>query len=528
MDEQRPKIYASALLEALKTGLDPVVRMIEGYAMAEEVISQHKESLDILDAQILKESQKMREIVGDRTDEDAERMRTSINVLQETAEQLRADMRGVERLAKRNKEFEEFKQEYKKFMEAYDEYKALNIQGTPEDEISDGEELERALPLDTLLNMLDDKYTGPLPGEDLMEFVRSYTEILDRRNTGDKKTTSKLQAARSAGALMGIGNRLFAPSDPEFAAALSTSIEGVGFYRKGADGNQLALDINPSAVRGFGQGIFLNATRNVYTGTEIYLPQLLKDFGIDARPTTQTSDNLDDPPDKRMSRAEAREAWVNNQIAQLDNIWGKIPGDHREYKLIAPLTYDPEREVVTVISPYIQNLIIAMLDKEDNEHAAKHYKYLNRCTLLHASAANEQDQAAVEMAVYLLIGVQQRGSIPDAKLKQNKNKKYKNEQRVTYRISWKALIDRSPLAREQFNSMTETRRKTQELKRKAKRMFKILEKKTDLYLYYNDLKINSNVLPTWTTLDTEIIVTHTGDNPEYKKEPLPIKNQPAQ
>jgi hypothetical protein len=44
----------------------------------------------------------------------------------------------------------------------------------------------------------------------------------------------------------------------------------------------------------------------------------------------------------------------------------------------------------------------------------------------------------------------------------------------------------------------------------------LLKEKTDVYKYYNNLKI-PEIIPTVTTLDQVLEISHTGINKDYKK-----------
>lgn len=330
---------------------------------------------------------------------------------------------------------------------------------------------------------------------------------------------TKHKEAENKGALMTIGERLFVPTDPEYQNAFITSDSAnIGLYRVDPEsGKQLALDFNTPFIQALAKAFFIDLMNGGTgeMGTQIYFPPVARELGYDLRekPAADTKDGK-----ALAARSEARQAFIHSVIADIDTIWGKLPHDVTEYKLISVLAYNPDTEILYFVSPYLQKLISALVSKEaDQLNSGKNY-YNWHCDLLHASAANERNPAAVEMATRLLVGVQQRGLKPDAKLKQNKGKNYTDEEAkiVSYHITCKGLIEECPKIREKLKAQPDTRAKTKTLNRTFTAMYRILRKKTDLFSYYDNVII-TEVIPTARSLDAEIVITHTGTNPKYKR-----------
>lgn len=339
----------------------------------------------------------------------------------------------------------------------------------------------------------------------------------------------KKTEAENNGAITTIAERLFLPSDPEYQDAFITKIgnSSIGLFKRDAEKGkkELALDIDMPFVRALAKAIFIDAlTKGIESPldiaegkqgeTGIYIPTIAKELG-------HSLNEKKDGEQSNSIRAESRENFINSLIVELDNIWGKLPKDTTEYKLISVHAYNPETEILYFVSPYLQKLIAALIGKEAEKIESGYHYYNWQCDLLHATAANERNPAAVEMAARILVGLQQRGLKPEPKLKQNKGKTFKDETEVIYKITCKRLIQDCPQIREKLKAQGTASLKTQTLKRTFSAMYRILKKKTDLFAYYTDVAM-TEAIPTSKTLDTEIIITHHGRNPKYSKPFLPL------
>ncbi len=334
----------------------------------------------------------------------------------------------------------------------------------------------------------------------------------------------KKSDAENNGAITTIAERLFLPSDPEYQDAFITKIgnSSIGLFKRDAEKGkkELALDIDMPFVRALAKAIFIDALTKGITSpfdiadgkqgeTGIYIPTIATELGHNL---SEKKDGDQNSP----SRAESRENFINSLIIELDNIWGKLPKDTTEYKLISVHAYNPETEILYFVSPYLQKLIAALIGKEAEKIESGYHYYNWQCDLLHATAANERNPAAVEMAARILVGLQQRGLKPEPKLKQNKGKTFTDETEIIYKITCKRLIQDCPQIREKLKAQATASLKTQTLKRTFAAMYRILKKKTDLFTYYADVTL-TEAIPTSKTLDTEIIITHHGRSPKYNK-----------
>ena len=334
----------------------------------------------------------------------------------------------------------------------------------------------------------------------------------------------KKTAAENSGAITSIGGRLFLPSDPEFQDAFITKIgnSSIGLFKREAEKGkkELALEIDIPFVMALARAILLDAfTKGISNPfdladgkqgeTGIYIPTIATELG-------HTLSEKKDGDQNIPSRAESRENFIDSLIIELDNIWGKLPKDTTEYKLISVHAYNPETEILYFVSPYLQKLISALIGKETEKLESGAHFHNWQCELLHSTVGNERNPAAVEMATRILVGLQQRGLKPDAKFKQNKDKTFSDKTAIIYKITCKRLIQDCPQIREKLKAQATASLKTQTLKRTFSAMYRILKKKTDLFTFYADVTL-TEAIPTSKTLDTEIIITHHGRNTKYNK-----------
>lgn len=353
-----------------------------------------------------------------------------------------------------------------------------------------------------------------------------YTQIIkaakERKARSDaaKQTAGKAGSAKRNNAVTTIGERLSLITDQEFQNAFFTSVKAdTGIFRRDTQTGerQLALNINGAFIDGIARAILTNYMNgNPNNGeAEIYIPTFAREMGLDINHRSADTDETG------ITRAQAREAFINRFIVEIDNIWGKLPQDNKEYKLVSVHSYNPETERLYIVSPYFQQILERLQTKETRAlEAGKNYFYWKNDFLLHSTVASEKNIAAVEMVKRIIQGLQQRGNTPDSKLKQNRKKAFKDENIITYSISCAGLIEICPELREKLNRQSSKSNKTVTLQRAFKSMYRILKKKTDLYKYYKDLHIKE-FSPTMSNLSAKIVITHHGENTDYNKPALP-------
>lgn len=348
--------------------------------------------------------------------------------------------------------------------------------------------------------------------------------------------------AEADGALMTIGRRLLVPSDPEYQNAFVSRINSeIGIFvidrltdvHLRDNGLQLSflengisdiLDANKRTgakplqnadtgfLRAMAKGAYMTRVHSDSMTTSFYLPAFCDELGIEGT-RGKGADN----------RAEARKREVLDRIESMGNVWGKLPGETQWWKVFSLIGYNPATEIVTVAMPYFNQLLAAIERKQQRQLEAGRKYYIGYCDLLHSSAANERNQAAVELAARVLIGIQQRGGVPDKKLKQNKNKGISDDL-CTWKISCAGLIADCPQMQEKLEAQATTGGRNKAMQRAFVTMYKILREKSDLFAYYRDVMI-TEVIPTTKTRTAEIIVKHRGPNPAYHRPAIVIDEQ---
>jgi len=368
----------------------------------------------------------------------------------------------------------------------------------------------------------------------LKEIPGMLSAFIDQQHKKPRQK-SKLAQAEEIGAITTIGERLFLPTDKEYQNAFMTSTRAnIGFFRKNTAGErQLATDlISPAFMQALAKTVWQDLIKGKQGDTSVYFPAFARELGLDLnRKTNDEPENTgaQEVQDLTISRADAREMFINRMLSEWDNIWGVLPRRGRkEYKLMAMHTYDPDTEIFTFQSPYLQQLLNDLKEKEDTKLTGGDRYYYWQSDLLHASAANERNRAALEMATRILQGVQRRGTeVPDSKLPQNKGKVFADPKEISWDITCGGLIQDCVQIRERLRKQPTASRKTQELKRTFSAMYRILREKTDLFKYYRDLTI-TEVIPTAKSLDARIIISHHGSNTDYQRPFIPIQDIPTE
>ena len=266
----------------------------------------------------------------------------------------------------------------------------------------------------------------------------------------------------------------------------------------------------------------------------IYLPTLTKHLGINIR-----GDNTN------AGAFFAKIKVFDNVVRVLEN--GSF------YKLLTFLKYDINTNSITFGSPYM-NQILRTLQTVNTITPRKNMPYLkpHHNHLIHGTIANERNKVAVEIVCNIVTLVQQRGEIkpPKAPLTADKietivkkavkkgiqeefNKIQDDDDNIEHGTFTSAhkkiseLIREIPVLDEALNKPTidkntnlpkpkTAREKNTILKNSFSKAYELLKEKTDIYKYYIDLQI-SEIVPTISTIDQIIEISHNGKNANYKK-----------
>ena len=229
--------------------------------------------------------------------------------------------------------------------------------------------------------------------------------------------------------------------------------------------------------------IYNNAT-NISTDTvTVYLPTLTEHLGI------------------RINNSKPNDLF--KKIRAFENTVGVLSGG-AIYKLLDFLKYEPDGNLITFASPYM-NTILRQLEKRNTKTAKKGGdRYINphHSFLVHSNMANERNKTAIEVVQIIVTLLQQRGEI-------------KNNI-TTASIKFSTIIDQIPELREKLIGDTTAGNKNNYLRRTFKKAYELLRSKTDLYQYYNNLSI-PEIIPSTTTIDQVITISHNGKNQNYKQ-----------
>ena len=258
----------------------------------------------------------------------------------------------------------------------------------------------------------------------------------------------------------------------------------------------------------------------------IYLPTLAKHLGVNMR---------GDRPQELFSKIKA----FDNVVGVLDN--GSF------YRLLTFLGYNKQTSSITFGSPYM-NRILRTLQESNTVTTKKGKQYLNPhySYLIHGTIGNERNKPAVEIVNIIVTLLHQRGiekpiktNLTTSELKKTikqaiqeefnnlANDSMPDEQPAVTTMHKKisAIIEEIPILTEALLTIDESTglpkdRPTKDrniiLKRAFSGAYSLLKTKTDVYKYFKNLQI-SEILPTVSTVDQAIEISHTGINEEYKK-----------
>ena len=236
-----------------------------------------------------------------------------------------------------------------------------------------------------------------------------------------------------------------------------------------------------------------------YTIT-VYFSKFLSEMGIDPR---------------KQNAAE-----IMRKLHSFENCVGVMQGTGIIAKLFSIIEINSADNTMTFAVPYIFRLIDELERKNKIEGKTKkgelyEYEapYNNR--LVHSSIANERNKTAVELVYLITTGLLQRGKTPDAKTWAREKAKMADPALVSYSISFRTLINDAPLLRGRIKSYKSQNDKNKALRRAFEKAYQLIKAKTDAGEYFIDLHI-PEIIPTMSTLDDLLAITHHGINGDYK------------
>ena len=247
----------------------------------------------------------------------------------------------------------------------------------------------------------------------LMDLLKS---LIDSEESITQEKASPRSAAVEKGALMTIGCRIASYSTDDLKDALNA----YSIYRLPSNvdrkqafddtGKLNALMLQDKPLEGLPQihtAFFMAVVQAVElvqiddgdNTISFYLPAMCRELGID--PRTYSSKRK-----AGQDYAEMRLAAMLDIITPFDPFVGRTP-DGNFYRVLTFVSYDKGSETMTISTPYCFRLKAILKAIAEQRATGQKHPQLNR--LMHSSAVNEPNRAAVELANRILTGIVTRG-----------------------------------------------------------------------------------------------------------------------
>ena len=278
-------------------------------------------------------------------------------------------------------------------------------------------------------------------------------------------------------------------------------------------------DVDLPLLRTFAKTALTVKTKNTDDVTTFYLPDFCNALGINLKRGS-------------MDRAESRRQ-VLDKIKSFENLWGRLPNSTTISKVFNVYSVNIETEEIKIVMPFFNTVYNELKARRYNAlEIEKKPFYMGTCDMLRSTVNKERDKEAVELAITLIKGITKRGTLSDDQLAEMNKRGAYNKYRtstakeigdtVTYKITCKSLLNECDALKYVLAQTTARSNKLRKLQQAFKNMYTILKKHSLLYDYYVDLNITP-MIPSMTTLDTYIVVTHRGKNQNYT---IPFVDEP--
>ena len=360
------------------------------------------------------------------------------------------------------------------------------------------------------------------------ETAISNYENAPRTEKGKKARISANKAARG-NQLISAGYYQIAISDKKYKFALTTKknksayiqVVKPGFFEKlNFTGGVITWDREVAGVikndrRGSYediQDIDLALLTQIYTAAvkahksyngftiTVYLHKFLREMGIDP--------GKNNAPD------------IMRKLRSFENCVGIMPGTGIIAKLFSIIEINAADNTMTFAVPYIFRLIDELESKNKIERKTKdgEYEYIApyHNMLIYSTIANERNKTAVELVYLIIAGLHQRGKVPDANTYAKKDMQHKDPRLITYQTSFGSLVDDTSLLSGRIKAYKSTADKNKALRRAFEKAYQLIETKTDAGEYFIDLQIQK-IIPTISTLDDKLTISHHGVNGDYRQ-----------
>lgn len=232
----------------------------------------------------------------------------------------------------------------------------------------------------------------------------------------------------------------------------------------------------------------------------VYLYKFLREMGIDP--------GKNNAPD------------IMRKLQSFENCIGIMPGTGIIAKLFSIIEINATDNTMTFAVPYIFRLIDELESKNKIERKTKdgdiEYIAPYHNMLVYSTIGNERNKTAVELVYLIIAGLHQRGTPPDAKTYAKRNMQHEDPRLVTYQTSFNTLLNDTTYLKKRVDAYKNTADKNKALRRAFEKAYQLIDTKTDAGEYFIDLKI-SKIIPTMSTLDDKLTITHHGINGDYRQ-----------
>lgn len=213
---------------------------------------------------------------------------------------------------------------------------------------------------------------------------------------------------------------------------------------------------------------------------------------------------------------------VMRQIYSFQGLVGIMPQEQTISSVFQIIEVDAYNETMTFAVPYMDKLfgLLEYKNKKKFKNSYKDdydtgYELPHYNMLVHSKIISERNKPAIELVYLITTGLLQRGRIPDYQTYRKKGIKYDDENLVTYSTSFRSLLDNAPILKGRVDSYKNHADKNRALQRAFSKAYNLLKVKTDVERYFINLEYES-IIPTISTIDNILTVSHHGINKDYK------------
>lgn len=350
--------------------------------------------------------------------------------------------------------------------------------------------------------------------------------------------------AELQGAITNFSNRLVDISDKDYSGWLDEEQNEYAYLAYGGDDFWKSIDddeegnLNAKSMKALKFGISMKerpledrrinkelirtllplVTASQNGNVTIYLPGFiaaLRDrYSIDLGEKTDS----EEPGTSRKRRPS-----ITSSLKQLDKWIGVLDG--RDIQRVLVITgFNVEAKTIDIQCPYLAKVWRRCQEKSEIEALEQGRKYSRKIADDHffSSVAVERDKVAVDLAYAIVNMILQRGNKP-LKKKAGSNvisgpaegSEDPEGRKVTCRKKFRSFLRDVPQLRYEYEN-ADSKYQYDILKRRFKAAYRIIREDTDLFDYLRDLRIQET-LPTKRTIDQNLVITHSGRNPNYER-----------